>query len=217
MNEYYVSHSIDLTLLEHASQGTLLVARQNLAHKGDKNPWAIIGSLRRGVSFATDGLPHEHGLLAVQDQRLSLAAGASATFGFFGSLLDDHPEATGDLDLAHVDALLRLPEASSPVFSDAPAGPMAPRSLFVTAPLLVSLDLNETELLQLFAGERRHEEQAQSGELLSFTQGLQSHVVLRAKELLVQRPHGHILRSAAGQRAGKALPCRRRFRHLAGG
>ncbi|HEY9108994.1 MAG TPA: hypothetical protein VIN58_20130 [Roseateles sp.] len=43
-------------------------------------------------------------------------------------------------------------------------------------------------------GERRHEER-RDGRLLSFFGGDGSHVVLRAKELLVQRPHGHMLRS----------------------
>lgn len=224
LNEYYVSHYIDLMPLNHASQGKVLAARQNLAQQDGKHPWALIGSLRRGVSFATDclqvqglaarlssgagpgilnGLPgqrlqHEHALLAVQDQRLSLAAGASAAFGFFGSLLADHPQATGDGDLVHVDALLCLPEAKPPQFSESRSDTPAPRSLFTMAPLLVSLDLDETELLQLFAGVRRHEERVGDGELLSFTQGTQTHVVLRAKELRVQRPHGHILRSGQG-------------------
>jgi cellobiose phosphorylase len=223
LNEYYVSHYIDLTPLEHASQGRVLAARQNLAQKDGKHPWAVLGSLRHGVSFATDGLQvqglaarvssgpgpgvlsglpgqrlqHEHALLGVQDQPLTLAAGASATFGFFGSLLADHPAATGEADLAHVDALLRLPEAQPPEFSEAVAGTvcaLAPRSLFASAPLLPSLDLTAAELDQLFAGQRRHEERV-AGDLLSFSQGAQTHVVLRAKELLVQRPHGHILRS----------------------
>ena len=223
LNEYYVSHYIDLSPLEHASQGRVLAARQNLAQKDGKHPWAILGSLRHGLSFATDGLQvqglaarissgpgpgilnglpgqrlqHEHALLAIQDQPLTLAAGASANFGFFGSLLAHHPAATGEDDLAHVDALLRLPEAQAPEFSEAAASTvcaLAPRSLFASAPLLPSQDLTEAELDQLFAGPRRHEERV-AGDLLSFSQGEHTHVVLRAKELLVQRPHGHILRS----------------------
>ena len=48
---------------------------------------------------------------------------------------------------------------------------------------------------ELFPGERRHEERDEQGALLSFFHGDDGHVVLRAKELRVQRPHGHMLRT----------------------
>ncbi len=52
------------------------------------------------------------------------------------------------------------------------------------------------EALQgLFAGPWRHLEVGESGAALSFFYGADRHVVLRAKELRVLRPHGHLLRS----------------------
>ncbi|MEK8050000.1 hypothetical protein AACH10_07105 [Ideonella sp. DXS22W] len=135
LNEHYVSHYLDLAPLPHPRCGTVLAARQNLAVAG-RHPWAVVGSLRQGVSFATDmrqlagaarragqlpqgvqrGLPgqrlqHEHALAAVQDAPLTLAPGAHATLGFFVRVLADHPAATARPDLAAVDAALAQAEA----------------------------------------------------------------------------------------------------------
>lgn len=215
-NEFYVSHYIDLQPLHHAQHGVLLAARQNQAQDG-RHPWLLAGSLRRAESFATDaaqvwghaaragdlppallaGLPgtrlqQEHAVVALQDQALTLVPGAAATAGFFLTLQADHPEASSDADLACLPALLALPEARPGVALGTAGRPPAP-SLFATAPLLASQDLGAAALRPLF-GEPRHEEW-QDGALLSFFAGEASHVVLRAKELRVQRPHGHILRS----------------------
>src|SRR5205823_4432574 len=46
----------------------------------------------------------------------------------------------------------------------------------------------------LFGADRRHAEE-KDGTLLSFFTGADRHVVLRAKELHVLRPHGHIMRT----------------------
>jgi len=256
LNEYYISQYLDLSPMEHPRLGHLLAARQNQAQRvlgpqadgegegaseaeaGPQHPWALIGSLRRGLAFATDGLQvhglasregalpvgiaaglgqqrlqHEHALLALRDEPLSLAAGASACLGFFGLLQAHHGAATPGgaqadpavlaADLARVDALLALPEARpdfAAVAASAPLRPLAcPASLFASAPLLVSEDLSTDDLDALFGAERRHEErEGAAGPLLSFSHQADRHVVLRAKELRVQRPHGHILHSGAG-------------------
>ncbi len=226
LNEYYVSHYLDLSPLAHPHRGCVVAARQNLAVAG-RHPWLVLGSLRRGVSFATDalqvhglgvragappqgivaGLPgrrlqHEHSLAAVQDEALTLASGAAATLGFFGHVLADHPAATAPGDLAHADAALALPEAQPPTLTALTALPTAggidhPRSLFATAPWLDARDLSAAELEGLFPAPRRHEERDDraGAALLSFFHGVQTHVVLREKELRVLRPHGHLLRS----------------------
>ncbi len=65
---------------------------------------------------------------------------------------------------------------------------------FSAAPLqAVTLD---TEALRgLFPTPWRHEESDERGGLLSFFHGIESHVVLQAKELQVLRPHGQLLRT----------------------
>ena len=221
VNEYYVSHYLDLSPLAHPQVGQVLAARQNLGQTIDqkyRNPWALLGSLRHGVGFATDalqfdglsrrvgGLPpgvtqglglarlqHEHGLLAIQDGAVVLAAGQGAALGFFGCVRVDHPEATSADDLVQVDALLALAEAPAELVGSTLAKPAA--SLFSSAPLLATTDLDAAALTTLFGPQRRHAE-LKDGALLSFTrEGSPAHVVLRAKELQVQRPHGHLLRS----------------------
>jgi len=130
LNEYYVSQYIDFTPLEHPRCGFVVAARQNLA-QGGRHPWAVVGSLRRATSFATDGLQlfglaarlgelpagvreglpgqrfqHEHAMAAVQDEAVALPPGALLYAGFFVALEADHPPATSTADLAAVDAAL---------------------------------------------------------------------------------------------------------------
>ena len=216
-NEFYVSHYIDLQPLTHERHGVLLAARQNQAQRG-QHPWLLAGSLRCAASFATDaaqvwghaaregttppallaGLPgqrlqHEHAVVALEDEPLALAPGEGSSAGFFMALQANHPLASSAADLDGLPALLALPEARPAPALDAP-GHAPTASLFASAPQLASLDLSAAACRELFAGPPRHEEW-QDGQLLSFFTGDSGHVVLRAKEQRVQRPHGHILRS----------------------
>ncbi|MBL8269137.1 GH36-type glycosyl hydrolase domain-containing protein [Steroidobacter sp.] len=219
LNEFYVSQYVDHTPLLHAKHGHVVASRQNLS-AGGRNPWCVIGSLRQGASFATDalqvhglatrageqpigilqGLPtrrlqHEHSLVAIQDAPLQIAPGERVSTGFFGSFSADHPAATSAVDLAAVDKVLDLPEAALADIA-ATAGDAADAgTLFSRALLLKALDLQRDELATLFNSQRRHEEADERGEVLSFFYEADRHVVLRAKERRVLRPHGHLLRS----------------------
>ncbi|HQR53263.1 MAG TPA: hypothetical protein PLZ79_08320 [Burkholderiales bacterium] len=224
LNEYYVSQYVDHTPLTHPDRGWVVASRQNQP-MGDRHPWCMIGALGRGASFATDalqvhglanragrlpaavveGLPgarlqHEHAMAAIQDATLSIEPGAFAVRGFFGRFVADHPAASAPADLAVVDVVLALPEARWPAASSTATGEAftPPTSLFSAAPLLQALDLAETEIDGIFGVERRFKERDADGRLLSFFTGHRQHVVLRAKELQVLRPHGQILRSGAG-------------------
>ncbi len=217
LNEYYVSQYVDHTPLDHPRAGRVVASRQNQP-VGGRCPWAIVGSLGRGVSFATDalqfhglatrrggapvalasGLPgtrlqHEHSLVCIQDEPFVLAPGATVVRGFFVGFSADHPSATGGEDLAVVDALLALPEAAPPSFA-APeeAAPVA--SWFASSGFLETGDPDESLLTRHFGMERRHAE-TKDGRLLSFFTAESGHVVTRAKEEIVLRPHGHLLRS----------------------
>ncbi len=224
LNEYYVSHYLDLSPLPHPQLGVLLAARQNQPVEG-RFPWLLCGALQRADSYATDalqvlglaqrnggappalqqGLPgtrlqHEHALLALQHTAQAIAPGASGRFGSFGLALADHPAATSETDLAWADTALRLPEAQPQALArtPAPAAAALPRpapSLFASAPLLVAEDLSAADTAALFPGPWRHEEIDAQGRLLSFFHADAAHVVLRAKEAAVMRPHGHLLRS----------------------
>lgn len=218
LNEYYVSHYIDHTALNHPQRGTALASRQNQS-MGGRCPWTVIGSLGRGISYATDalqfygltgraglqpvglteGLPcvrrqHEHSMAALQDSPVRLEPGAKAQRGFFGWFEPDKQNATSAADLKFVDRALALPEAAPSHSAGAAIGTSPAASLFNSAPRLASLELTEEDITSLFGASRRHEER-DHGSLLSFFTGANSHVVLKEKELRVLRPHGHLLRT----------------------
>jgi len=220
LNEYYVSQYIDHQPLVHSSQGATIASRQNQS-MGGHYPWTIIGSLTKGVSYATDALQyqgfssrsgavaaalstdlpgtrlqHEHSLACIQDEPLDLKPKQKSTRGFFAWFEADHPSATSDADLDRVDAALALPEASCPPWPADPTADGGTGSLFATAPLLETSDLTTDELHELFAGPIRHPEY-ENKTLLSFFTASAGHVVLKQKELMVLRPHGHILRTGS--------------------
>jgi cellobiose phosphorylase len=214
LNEYYVSQYVDHTPLEHTQKGCAVASRQNQS-MGGRCPWTLIGSLGRGVGYATDalqihglvtraggepiafksGLPgkrlqHEHSMVSIQDESIVLAPGAKANSGFFGWFETDKQTATSADDAKRIEAVLALPEAASPQWPASTESPQPAESLFTSAPLLESLPLEESAVTTFFPGTSRHAER-EDGSLLSFFTGKRSHVVLKSKELRVLRPHGH--------------------------
>jgi cellobiose phosphorylase len=218
LNEYYVSQYLDHAPLEHAHHGVMVASRQNQS-MGGQYPWMAIGSLGRGVKYATDalqfhglatraggkpaglidGLPgrrlqHEHAMVCIQDECQVLAAGGISRRGFFGRFEADHPAATAAADLVLIDSALALPEAVAPEWPKTTGNARPAACLFSSAPLLAAMDLDAAETRAFFGDQARHLEQ-EDGQCLSFFTGERSHVVMKAKELRVLRPHGHLLRS----------------------
>jgi len=219
LNEYYVSQYLDHTPLKDALHGWVIASRQNQAVDG-RYPWCALGSLRCGDSFATDALQffalasrrgeepeglaadlpgrrlqHEHALVAIRDAPMHLAAHGRSDAGFFGAFVEDHPSASSVADLERLNAVLALREAAPLTALPPASAPPASPSLFGTAPLLRVTELERGKLQELFGSAWRHEERGSQGELLSFFCDPVRHVVLRAKELQVLRPHGHLLRT----------------------
>lgn len=221
LNEYYVSHYVDHTPIEHPLTGVAVASRQNQP-MGGRCPWTVIGSLGRGVSYSTDALQfnglacrsghspaalttglagkrlqHEHSLVAIQDKPLLLLPGTKACRGYFGWFQADKPTPTSAADTSIIDRALSLPEATSPEWpSEKPENSCPPANLFASSSLLDTLELDEAEMTALFGPFRRHAEYFK-GQLLSFFSGDSCHVVLKAKEQFVLRPHGLILRTGS--------------------
>ncbi|MES2982375.1 MAG: hypothetical protein V4727_08685 [Verrucomicrobiota bacterium] len=220
LNEYYVSQYIDHSPLTHPAKGVTIASRQNQAMAG-RYPWILIGSLGSAVSYATDalqfhalssragtapaalatGLPatrlqHEHSMAFIQDEAIDLQPGQKSTRGFFTWFEADHPDATSDKDLTKIDAVLALKEAACPTWPEAASDSPAAPGLFATAPWLETRDLTKNEIHGFFGETLKHEE-TDHGKYLSFFTDDGAHVVLKAKELKVLRPHGHILRSGS--------------------
>ena len=219
LNEFYVSQYVDHTPLHLPGHGVVIGSRQNQAADG-RHPWCLIGSLREATAFGTDALQfhglatrageppigiagdpparrlqHEHSMVVIRDSRIQLAARAGATAGFFGCYLADHADATSAADVQRATRTLELPEAAPPSIYSTEESAAHAANLFSSAPLLDSLDLSLEVLHSLFGSQWRHEEIGERGERLSFFHGEDSHVVLRAKELRVLRPHGQVLRT----------------------
>jgi cellobiose phosphorylase len=148
-------------------------------------------------------LQHEHSMVVIRDQPLRLEPQRTVEAGFFGAFVADHRDATAAADLDRVATVLALPEAtmehaaaqSAVAAAGVAAAPGVAATLFSAAPLLEAIDLDTAAVQGLFGTQWRHVESDERGALLSFFYGRDCHVVLRAKELRVLRPHGHILRS----------------------
>ena len=219
LNEYYVSQYLDHTPLTHAAHGLMVASRQNLLVDG-RNPWCLIGSLRKGAACATDALQfhglatragetpiglaadlpgrrlqHEHSMVVIRDAAIHLESQQTLASGFFGSYVPHHPAATSEADLEQVSGVLKLAEATPVAVDTTFAATTNAATLFSSAPALRTLDLDSAALHEIFGSQWRHEEVDESGQRLSFFYGVGRHVVLRAKELRVQRPHGHLLRT----------------------
>ena len=218
LNEYYISQYVDHAPLNHPLTGVAVASRQNQPMDG-RCPWTVIGSLGKAVSYSTDalqfhglatraggeataltsGLPgtrlqHEHSLVAIQDEPLVLKPGAKSQRGFFGWFEANKPTATSADDTCWIDAALALPEAICPPWPAKIAVIYPAPSLFSTASLLKTEELDAAEIRAFFGADPRHAEH-EDGKPWSFFTARGSHVVLREKELKVLRPHGHLLRS----------------------
>ena len=216
VNEYYVSQYLERRVFDHPRHGSVVCCRQNMNELGG-HPWVMIACANRASSASTDGvqlygsrfrstgeidalsadeldgeLSGELSVVAIQEEPFSLAAGASHTSAFVATYMPDHPQASSEADTQRLPELMRS-------FSEAPLPPASagwapsPRRFDRVRPMPVE-DLDEGELAELFGGELRHAEQA-DGQLLSFFVDGPRHVVLRAKELQVNRPHGHIMQA----------------------
>ena len=226
--EYYVSQYLDLTPVETSAAGTALAVRQNMP--GPHAPWAIVGALTEGVGWGTDALQlvgrshhagaepvglsaldlpstrlqHEHTLALLQARPVHLAAGETATTGFFGIYQPDHATATSDADAACVGEALAQPEALFPeallaanrdtAENVSAVAPVSAASLFTSSSALACTPLDDEQLVEL-AGEGRQHAEWDGETLLSFFADDGSHVVTSAKQAAVLRPHGHVMRT----------------------
>ncbi len=217
-SELYTSQYIDHTILEDEDLGFLVCSRQNLP-QGDAFPWIMHGCLDGAVGYLTDGfqlyglgyratnvpaalgrprLPnrnyqYEVALPTLQSRKLSLRPGAIGEITFFAAFEADHPAATGAADAGR--AIAAQEALQDRRRGRIPSSPRPRRFGLFDAPILFeSRDLGTADLDRIFGRERRHSEE-RDGMPLSFFRGRQEHVVLKAKELLQERPTGHIMQS----------------------
>jgi 1,2-beta-oligoglucan phosphorylase len=227
INEYYVSQYIERLILEDEKLGTVICCRQNMKEKSG-HPWLMMACKKGALSGLTDGMQFygksyrvtgipesllsekftgeyagESSVIALQGKPFTLKSGESYSDAFVFSFLANHTEATSTDDLKRLPGILQEISEEFPEFEG--NGWQQPvTNLFVTAPLLPSEEFNSKELDTWFGTQRRHEE-TENGKVFSFFCNEHDHVVLKAKELLTDRPHGHIIQANSGLKPDEAI------------
>lgn len=217
INEYYVSQYLERRVLNDTKYGSVICCRQNM-NDSFGNPWLMIlcesgakaasvdGMQFYGKTYRETGNPEgllsdemggeysgESSVVALQTNAFSLTAGKSHEARLIATYLPDHPLPTSEFDLKQIPDILK--EFKAVTLSHIPRKfIVADKNIFNTSGFLPVEDLNEAELVQFFSQERRHIE-TDRGRMLSFFTNENNHVVLRAKEVIVDRPHGHIIQA----------------------
>lgn len=216
INEYYVSQYIERLILNDPQFGAVVCCRQNM-RESNGNPWLIAACRTGAASATTDGLnifgsayrktkvpialefnslpgecAAESSVIAIQSKPFSFNTSNNKQIISFGfKFMADHPAATSYDDLAIIPELFEQFDFKYPTTSKWVKGN---QNLFSSSEFFPSQDLNETEINQIYGGEKRFPE-FNNGKLLSFFFGKNRHVVLGEKDVLTYRPHGHIIQS----------------------
>ncbi|PLR87820.1 GH36-type glycosyl hydrolase domain-containing protein [Bacillus sp. V33-4] len=211
-NEAFVSQYIDYSIFEDHEKGYVVCSRQNQPQQG-AFPYLQQGALTKTIGYSTDGFQffglsyketnqpevltkdsldnevyqYEFAYTALQSERINLAG--SARFVFYGLFHEDHPNAI--ISLEHESTILKVWEQVKSATTT--TGQLAEKSTIsaVFGAPIQTTSMTKEDINKYFPN--RHQEEWDKSTLLSFFTGTHEHVVLKEKELLVERPHGHIL------------------------
>ena len=220
INEYYVSQYLERLILEDSDHGHVIFCRQNMRETAG-NPWLLMACKGKASAASVDGMQFygktfretgiaegllsekqggeysgESSVLALQEEPFVLAAGHQHNSVFISTFLHDHPGATSADDLNRITGLINeFEDGGSLHDQDELLSPV--KDLFSTSEKFISEDLDELDITRFFGSEKRQCEY-ENARLLSFFCGENNHVVMRAKELLADRPHAHIMQAETG-------------------
>jgi len=223
-NEAYLSQYIDHAVFRHESHGHVVCSRQNQP-QGGAFPYLQQGSLTKSVGYSTDGFQfyglsfketaepealarqtlanevyqYEFAYTALQSGRVRL--NGSARFVFYGLFRPDHPAAVNALEFGQDVADAWQYAESLPETEGVSVEPVRCAS-DIGAPLAAA-SMTGADIDRYFPIRRLEERQGE--ELLSFFTDTYEHVVLKAKELRVERPHGHILMRGDNARLNESV------------
>lgn len=223
-NEAYMSQYVDHKAFKDEEQGYVLCFRQNQPMQGGAFPYMQHGTLTGADGYSTDGFQffgisyketdvpealgkpelanevyqYEFGYAALQSELTQLEG--EARFVFYGLFKANHPSAVDSLAFGSEvrsawEEVERTKEADLAVASE-PAVKVE-FAASIGSPLRTA-SMATAEIDAYFP--LRHQEEWQDGKLLSFFTDSHEHVVLKEKELLVERPHGHILMSGGNDK-----------------
>ncbi|BBH23617.1 hypothetical protein Back11_49620 [Paenibacillus baekrokdamisoli] len=223
-NEAYLSQYIDHKAFKDEEKGYVVCSRQNQPQQG-KFPYMQQGVLTGAVGYSTDGFQfyglsyketnepeqltketlaneiyqYEFAYVALQSGRMKLEGPTRIVF--YGLFKEDHPSAVTALEYGTeiADAWMQI-EAQLPIEG---------RSIEKTALKatignpLQSLEMSREEINLRFPV--RLQEEWDGETLLSFFTPTYEHIVLKEKELQVERPHGHILMTGNNDRMNEHI------------
>lgn len=205
-NELYTAQYLGHSVFE-GTDGYVICSRQNMS-QGGTNPYLQQGSINiRTSAYSTDGTQffglsykktnvpealsgnlsntnkqYELSHIALQTETFSI--NGSKEFSFYGICKADHPKA-----IEEIEYLQEIQDAysnhSKEEFTTSPVP-----TLTIGAPY-ASPEWNIQQINEQFPN--RHLEEINNHALYSFFTPSNGHVVLQAKELVSERPHGHIL------------------------
>lgn len=225
-NEAYMSQYIDHAVFQDENRGAIVCSRQNQPQKSGF-PYMQQGSLTKAVGFSTDGFQffglsyketdqpeiltqeflsnevyqYEYAYTALQSERVEL--NGSARFVFYGMFKESHPTAITTLE--YKQEVLNAWEQAESMSKEQGLGEVQDKIRIaenIGTPLSTEI-MTMQEIDRLYP--KRSQEEWDGKELLSFFTPTHEHVVLKAKELRVERPHGHILMTGDNARMNEQV------------
>lgn len=210
-NQAYVAQYLDHNVFQ-TNNGHVLCSRQTQPQQ-EGFPYIQQGSITRNVGYSTDGFQffghsyketnkpealyadslaneiyqYEFSYTALQSERITLSG--SASFVFYGIFQINHPEAITTLEYqGEVASAWAAAQALKETNLQSPAKISLASN--IGSPLMTE-SISLEEIYKQYPN--RCQEEWEGDELLSFFTDTHEHVVLKSKELIVERPHGHIL------------------------
>ncbi|MBO1003988.1 GH36-type glycosyl hydrolase domain-containing protein [Pseudogracilibacillus auburnensis] len=213
-NEKYLSQYVDHTVFQDESQGYAICSRQNQP-SSTGFPYIQQGALSKIVGYSTDGFQffgksyketnepevlykpslanevyqYEFAYSALQTEKVQLSG--STQFVFYGLFKETHPEAITELEFTE-EVHAAWEQVKDNKHADFTSATKIEISEDIGSPLSTE-SVTIEEVNRLFPN--RHQEEWDGDTLLSFFTDTHEHIVLKEKERLVERPHGHILMS----------------------
>jgi 1,2-beta-oligoglucan phosphorylase len=218
-NEAYMSQYIDHRVFESEERGFTVCSRQNQPQSSGF-PYLQQGAIGKAAGYSTDGFQffglsykesdepevltketlvnevyqYEFAYTALQSPKAAL--NGKQRFTFYGIFKENHAAAIEELEFQNeIEAAWEEAQADRSEFKSS-GDPVRLKPEFGKP--LQTLSMTATEIEELFA--HRHNEEREGNRLLSFFTDTHEHVVLKEKELMVERPHGHILMSGDNHR-----------------
>lgn len=212
-NEAYMAQYIDHKVFSDPEKGPVVCSRQNQPMAGGHFPYIQQGSLTGAAGYSTDGFQffglsykehnepeiltkeslaneiyqYEFAYIALQSNKVKLDDQAQCVF--YGIFKENHQDAITALEFRN-----EIEEAWTKVTTIKEAGSTSLKTVQLSPAFgspLQTLSMSQEEIAELFP--HRHQEEWTGNTLLSFFTENHEHVVLKEKELSVERPHGHII------------------------